>query len=1147
MPQRTAADGTVTWVPGHSRASPSDTSIRLFWVIPAAYVRYLRTLRLRPVLFGLFLLASIHFLVFSGRLSFSNSPAQILGTARFSREDTSKVWERVTDGRVVVAGGGGSIGKNLVRRLLASSTPVTVLDKAFHPNDLQEIYSELPLARNLLNVKIADIRDVDALTEIVTRDVVGVIHLAAVSQRSCLEDEVECVDVNQNGTDAVFQALGGLNRRDRGRRWFVLASSRDLYATEDIFLTDEAEATTHANAYGASKFHAEKALETYVDSLKREASAGALYATSIRLPNVYGDASDDIERMIPAIVTKSLSHQVIQAFVGQQKLDLLHIDDCVHAFILTIKRLTERRQKRFFGTPATYYETFDVSSGSEVSFTDVIDKAVRFSRSKSPIQYIPQKDTVVSNVAKAPRLPGFETTVPIDEGLLRLTQDYLRRQEKALADELQSRCSQPPRPVSNDDLMKLNDCTVHILIDIEGSLEVLTNKDQGAFMYKNKFPPDLLKTYVRRRESDGKVLIRILGNAKDSGRDSRWLAVQMPLKNGGVFVEEMPGPQAKWPVGNDTLVDWEVETNVEQGTVRLLLADTPYQLRGPAMGGGGFRLVSRDEDIWPFRITPVCCKAPLPWPFYEDDPIDFMTEYQKFSTERPFLASPGKALCSRLKEARTKVKRDLATLTMETLQESRREETSIPRKWVNADLAPCSNLCSLPTVCIDTGDCQCVTSSCPPTSTLHTAAPSIAKSAGIPPPVKPVAEMEVSPLVDMVERSSWRSVLRPQGLAIIDTGVLPRVHVGPLAPSDQIWRQNDTFGKDIHRLAKKDCFSADASMELALSFMNVSATESDYTFLPNYQGRPRQNEVYTRTYNHNLDATPHFDPYRTITPFTWDWGICMYFEWQIWSVRKRKGHGVEKSEPFTRYTTAWSTMGDLNGPCYRPAQDVVIPPRACSTRELYESFGDVSHVRPARDRHVLVTFKGQKWGTGSLVRQKITCDRFDETRLSNLPGRSLVTSHPLSTVWNNYGGRPSYIAMLNDTIFCISAAGVAGWAPRLIDAIYAGCIPIVIGHVTQYPFYDMIDWGKISVRIETSEVHRIEEILMSRYTLEDVERLQANLMLIRDAFMYPLDDETPENVLEWMIDRRGPLFYALHSTRMRMLTKWPMDVVYDRP
>jgi hypothetical protein len=116
-----------------------------------------------------------------------------------------------------------------------------------------------------------------------------------------------------------------------------------------------------------------------------------------------------------------------------------------------------------------------------------------------------------------------------------------------------------------------------------------------------------------------------------------------------------------------------------------------------------------------------------------------------------------------------------------------------------------------------------------------------------------------------------------------------------------------------------------------------------------------------------------------------------------------------------------------------------------------------------------------------------------------------------------------------------------------VDAIYAGCIPVIFGDSAQQPFFDILDWSKISVRVAMTEVDRLEEVLLTRYTIEDIQRFQVNMLLVRDAFLYPLDNETGETVLRMMIDERGPLFFALHSTGMRMTTKWPIPFEYDRP
>lgn len=106
--------------------------------------------------------------------------------------------------------------------------------------------------------------------------------------------------------------------------------------------------------------------------------------------------------------------------------------------------------------------------------------------------------------------------------------------------------------------------------------------------------------------------------------------------------------------------------------------------------------------------------------------------------------------------------------------------------------------------------------------------------------------------------------------------------------------------------------------------------------------------------------------------------------------------------------------------------------------------------------------------------------------------------------------------------------------------MYAGCIPVFIGHATHYPFFDMLDWSKLSVRVEPHELSHVEEVLLSRYSLEDIERLQRNILAIRNALVYPLDDVDTATVQRQLLKERGPLFFALQSTRMKLMTKWPI-------
>jgi nucleoside-diphosphate-sugar epimerase len=116
-------------------------------------------------------------------------------------------------------------GKQVVARLLAGRTPVTVLDKVFYDDEVSALRSAYPFGSGSgLRVIHGDIRDPLKLKEAMTLDVVGVIHLAAVSRVLwCLENEPDCTDVNVRGAQSVIEALPS--------GWFIQASSREVSET----------------------------------------------------------------------------------------------------------------------------------------------------------------------------------------------------------------------------------------------------------------------------------------------------------------------------------------------------------------------------------------------------------------------------------------------------------------------------------------------------------------------------------------------------------------------------------------------------------------------------------------------------------------------------------------------------------------------------------------------------------------------------------------------------------------------------------------------------------------------------------------------------------------------------------------------------
>lgn len=207
-----------------------------------------------------------------------------------------------------------------------------------------------------------------------------------------------------------------------------------------------------------------------------------------------------------------------------------------------------------------------------------------------------------------------------------------------------------------------------------------------------------------------------------------------------------------------------------------------------------------------------------------------MVEFQKTSVKRLFLGSAPKALCSRFKRARQRALEELATMSLERLEEPRPRTSTRPAEWSQADLPPCSNLCDLPMVCVNTGDCQCVLPICPARDRF---------------PFRDTLSLEfhektAEPFVPgstrltwLMEQTSWKDVLRPQGRQFVTLGNPAKVHLGPLMPSERDYRANS----GIDKLKDGACYSADTSLEVAVDLMKVTEAEADMTFVSLYQHR----------------------------------------------------------------------------------------------------------------------------------------------------------------------------------------------------------------------------------------------------------------------------------------------------------------------
>ncbi|MFS7904668.1 putative xylogalacturonan beta-1,3-xylosyltransferase [Helianthus anomalus] len=76
-------------------------------------------------------------------------------------------------------------------------------------------------------------------------------------------------------------------------------------------------------------------------------------------------------------------------------------------------------------------------------------------------------------------------------------------------------------------------------------------------------------------------------------------------------------------------------------------------------------------------------------------------------------------------------------------------------------------------------------------------------------------------------------------------------------------------------------------------------------------------------------------------------------------------------------------------------------------------------------------------------------------------------------------------------------------APIMVEALYMGCVPVLIMYYYAKPFNDILDWHKFSIDIGLENIPNLKTILM-RISQRKYIRLQRNGVQVRKHFVVNL-------------------------------------------
>jgi UDP-glucose 4-epimerase len=292
--------------------------------------------------------------------------------------------------RVLVTGGAGFIGANLLRQL-DPSHEVRVFDSLVRGQ--REL---LPEDRDI-ELVVGDIRDPDAVAKAVS-GVDVVIHLAAFgSVVESIEDPIENFEINARGTLEMLRgtAAAGVER-------FVFASTGGAIMGNQEPPIDESSLPWPISPYGAGKLCGEAYLHAFAGSFD-------IRPVALRFANVYGPYSAHKKGVVTRFIRAALAGGTFEIFGdGNATRDFLHVDDLCRGILAAAESdLSD--------------EVIHLASEKETSIRELAELILELVGSDVEIVHHPRRPGEVErNFARAERAKevlGWEPQLSLREGM----------------------------------------------------------------------------------------------------------------------------------------------------------------------------------------------------------------------------------------------------------------------------------------------------------------------------------------------------------------------------------------------------------------------------------------------------------------------------------------------------------------------------------------------------------------------------------------------------------------------------------------------------------------------------------------------------------------------------------------------------------
>ena len=138
--------------------------------------------------------------------------------------------------------------------------------------------------------------------------------------------------------------------------------------------------------------------------------------------------------------------------------------------------------------------------------------------------------------------------------------------------------------------------------------------------------------------------------------------------------------------------------------------------------------------------------------------------------------------------------------------------------------------------------------------------------------------------------------------------------------------------------------------------------------------------------------------------------------------------------------------------------------------------------------------------------------------------------------------QPEYKRNMLRARFCPICGGYSQWTPRLAEALYYECVPIILSEHMEPPFASLLDWSTFSARLTEAELPSLKSFVKAL----DYDKLVRGVRLAKRALEYHLGTYDGDDMLPLLLHQMSERLRAGPIVRPPNVLALSNDVETDR-